>query len=100
MVAAYRKRHDFLVSALNDVRGFECRPGEGTFYAFPRVRGALEALGMDSDIELAQFLLNEADVAVVPGTAFGAPGHIRLSFACSTAELEESLRRIRRVVPA
>ena len=100
MVAAYKTRHDFVVAALNDIDGFECRPGEGTFYAFPKVRRSLDALGMADDIELAGHLLNDAGVAVVPGSAFGAPGYIRLSFACSMAELEESLRRIKQAVTA
>ncbi len=100
MAAAYRARHDFLVAALNDLAGFRCRPGEGTFYAFPDVRGAIEATGAGSDVGFVERLLNEADVACVPGSAFGAPGYIRLSFACSMAELEESVRRIGRAVAA
>ena len=100
MTAAYRARHDFVVAALNDIRGFECRPGEGTFYAFPRVTGALERLGLGSDTELTELLLNEADVAVVPGSAFGAPGYLRLSFACSLETLQEATDRIRRAVGA
>ena len=100
MTAAYRQRHDFIVAALNEIPGFACRPGEGTFYAFPKVEAALEDKGLDSDVQLAELLLNEGDIAVVPGTAFGAPGYIRLSFACSMAELEESVRRIKRVIAA
>ncbi len=100
MAAAYRARHDFLVAALNDLDGFRCRPGEGTFYAFPDVRGAIEATGAGSDVGFVERLLNEADVACVPGSAFGAPGYIRLSFACSMAELEESVRRIGRAAAA
>ncbi len=100
MAAAYRARHDFLVAALNDLAGFRCRPGEGTFYAFPDVRGAIEATGAGSDVGFVERLLNEADVACVPGSAFGAPGYIRLSFACSMAELEESVRRIGRAAAA
>ena len=100
MVKAYKSRHDFVVAALNDIPGFECRPGEGTFYAFPRVQQAIDARGLANDAEFAEFLLSEAEVAVVPGTAFGAPGYIRLSFACSTGQLEESLRRIKRAVSA
>ncbi len=100
MTAAYRERHDYLVPALNDIPGFECRPGDGTFYAFPRVAGALEKLGLASDTEFTEFLINEADVALVPGTAFNAPGHIRLSFACSLETLKEAVERIHRVVAA
>ena len=98
MTAAYRIRHDFVVAALNDIEGFECRHGEGTFYAFPRVQGALDALGMRKDVDLVEYLLNEADVACVPGSAFGAPSYMRLSFACSMESLEESIRRIKRAL--
>jgi aspartate aminotransferase len=100
MAAAYRARHDFFVDALNEIPGFECRPGEGTFYAFPRVRGTLGRKGMTKDIELVEFLLKEADIACVPGSAFGAPGYIRLSFACSMGQLEESIRRMKRAIAA
>ena len=100
MGAAYRARHDFLIPALNAIPGFECRPGEGTFYAFPRVSGALKRLTLASDADLARYLLNEADVAVVPGSAFGADGYLRLSFACSLEDLEEAVKRIKRAVTA
>jgi len=100
MTAAYRQRHDYIVAALNDIDGFECRSGEGTFYAFPRVSGALEQKGLQSDVELVELFLNEADVACVPGSAFGAPGYLRLSFACSMEMLEESVKRIKRALAA
>ncbi len=100
MAAAYRMRHDAVVSALNGIDGFECRPGEGTFYAFPKVTDALQAKGLSSDIELAELLINEADVALVPGSAFGAPGYLRLSFAASLETLEEAINRITRVLSA
>ena len=97
---AYRERHDILVRGLNSIEGVECRYGEGTFYAFPSVAGALERLGISDDIALATRLLEDAGVACVPGTAFGAPGQLRFSFACSTAELEEGLERLKRVLAA
>jgi len=100
MAAAYKKRHDFVVQALNDIDGFECRPGEGTFYALPRVANALGNKNLGSDVDLAALLINDADVACVPGSAFGAPGYIRLSFACSMEMLEEAMNRIKRVVSA
>ena len=96
MAAAYRMRHDAVVSALNGIDGFECRPGEGTFYAFPKVTDVVMAKGLSSDIELAELLINEADVALVPGSAFGAPGYLRLSFAASLETLEEAIKRIER----
>jgi len=100
MTRAYRQRHDFVVAALNDIDGFECRPGEGTFYAFPRVSGALQAMGLASDADLVEHLLNDADVACVPGSAFGASGYVRLSFACSMETLREAMNRIKRAVSA
>ena len=100
MVREYRQRHDYVVEALNAIPGFECRPGEGTFYALPRVTGALESLGLADDVALTGHLLETAGVAVVPGTAFGAPGYVRLSFACSMNELEEAISRIKQAVSA
>jgi len=95
MVTAYKARSDYLVKALNEIPGFECREGEGAFYAFPRVTGAMKAKGMAEDGDLVQLLLNEADVVLVPGTPFGAPGYVRLSFACSIGELEHAVARIK-----
>ena len=100
MNAAYKARHDFVVGALNRIPGMECRPGEGTFYAFPKVQEAIEAMGLRDDIELVERLLNVANVACVPGSAFGAPGYLRMSFACSMDELEESMRRVEKAVTA
>ena len=98
MVAAYKARHDFLIPELNTIPGFECRPGEGTFYAFPRVSGAMKKLSLATDADLARYLLNEADVAVVPGSAFGADEYLRLSFACSLEALTKAVERIKRAV--
>lgn len=100
MTAAYRMRHDAVVSALNGIDGVECRPGEGTFYALPKVTDALKAKGLSSDIELAELLINEGGVALVPGSAFGAPGYLRLSFASSLETVEEAVHRIKRVLSA
>ena len=100
MAAAYRNRHDLVVEALNRLPGVECRPGEGTFYAFPKVTGVLKSLGLADDLALTELLLEKANVAVVPGSAFGAPGYIRLSFASSEATLTEALNRIERVLLA
>jgi aspartate aminotransferase len=100
MTAAYKQRHDFVVAALNDIDGFECRSGEGTFYAFPRITEILQARELGSDSDLAALLIKEADVVCVPGSAFGAPGYIRLSFACSMETLVEAINRIKRVLTA
>jgi aspartate aminotransferase len=98
MVKAFRERHDYLVGALNEIPGFQCLPGAGTFYAFPNVAGAIQAKGLADDTALSEVLLKEAEVALVPGSAFGAPGYIRLSFACSLETLQEAVKRIRRVL--
>ncbi len=98
MTRAFKERHDFVIGALNDVPGFHCREGEGTFYAFPNVAEAVEAKGLADDSALAELLLNEAEVALVPGSAFGAPGYLRLSFACGIETLQEAIRRIRRLL--
>ncbi len=100
MCQAYRERHDWLVAALNDIEGFECRGGEGTFYAFPRVRGALQRTGHSDDADLTRHFLESADVACVPGSAFGAPGYLRMSFACSLETLQEAVERIKRALVA
>jgi aspartate aminotransferase len=96
MNEAFKARRDFVVRALNSVPGVSCLPGDGTFYAFAEVSRAIASIGCRDDNELAEMLLNDAGVAVVPGSGFGAPGHIRLSFACSMQTLEKALDRIAR----
>jgi aspartate aminotransferase len=100
MNAAFKKRHDFVVAALNSIPGISCRPGAGTFYAFADVHGAMRALGIKDDVAFAEYLLTEAGVALVPGSGFGAPDHVRLSFACSMETLEDAVRRIERALAA
>lgn len=99
MNKAFKERHDFVVAGLNAIAGVSCRPGAGTFYAFANVEGAMRALGLQDDNAFAEYLLVEAGVAVVPGSGFGAPGHMRISFACALKTLEDALRRIARVLP-
>jgi len=97
MNRAFKERHDFIVAGLNALPGVSCLAGSGTFYAFADVSQALPALGMRDDNELAERLLSEVGVAVVPGAGFGAPGHIRLSFACSMQTLEQALQRMKQL---
>ncbi|MGH8314001.1 MAG: pyridoxal phosphate-dependent aminotransferase [Steroidobacterales bacterium] len=94
MNTEFKKRHDLVVAGLNSIPGISCLKGAGTFYAFANVEGAMKAIGCRDDNEFAEYLLNTAGVAVVPGSGFGAPGHMRLSFATSTALLESALERI------
>ena len=95
MLDAFHARHNFVVATLNQIRGVHCLPSDGTFYVFPDVRTAITTLpGVDDDIVLSEYLLEHAGVAVVPGSAFGAPGYIRLSFATSMTNLQTALARI------
>lgn len=94
MVSEFRIRHDRLVEGLSKIPGLKVRPGDGTFYTFPNIEGLMQAVGVETDVELCERLLSEANVALVPGSAFGAPGHFRLSFAASRDVLDEAVRRI------
>ena len=99
MLKAFKARHDFVVQALNGIPGVRCTQADGTFYTFPDVSAVIKRLdGVNDDVELAEYLLREAGVALVPGSAFGAPGYVRLSFATSMELLEEALRRLKRVL--
>ncbi len=93
MVKAFRERHDWLVAALNELPGVTCVAGDGTFYAFPDFNAAISNLGCKDDLELAEKLL-EGGVALVPGSAFGAPGCMRLSFAVGLDTLKAAVERI------
>ena len=98
MNRAFKERHDFIVRGLNALPGVSCVPGAGTFYAFADVSKAVVASGCRDDGEFTEMLLERAGVAVVPGGPFGAPGHIRLSFACSMQTLEKALQRLHNVL--
>ncbi|MES1944038.1 classes I and II superfamily aminotransferase [Salinisphaera sp. PC39] len=95
MVKEFKKRHDFVVAALNDLPGVRCLPSDGTFYSFPDFSEAIARLdGVDDDVALSEYLIEKAGVALVPGSAFGAPGYARLSYATSMENLEKALERI------
>ena len=99
MVTAFEERHDFVVDRLNRIPGVTCLPTDGTFYLFPNVQELIERLdGIGNDVEFAEFLIEKAGVALVPGSAFGLGGHIRLSIATSMANLEKALERIESAV--
>lgn len=91
---ALRARRDRVVAALNAVPGIDCPSPDGAFYVFPRITGAMAAKGFESDAALCTWLLEDHGVAIVPGRAFGLPGHARLSFAYSDADLDAGLGRI------
>ena len=95
MLKAFKQRHDYVVEALNGIQGVECLPSQGAFYSFPNMQAAIDRLdGINNDVELAEYLLNEAGVALVPGSAFGAEGYMRLSFATSLENLQQAIGRI------
>ncbi|MEW6354530.1 MAG: pyridoxal phosphate-dependent aminotransferase [Pseudomonadota bacterium] len=91
----FKQRHDVVVEGLNAIQGVRCLPSQGAFYSFPSMHGVIERhQGMKDDVDLAEYLLSETGVALVPGSAFGAPGYMRLSFATSMENLREALRRM------
>ena len=100
MLKAFRERHVYIVDALNKIAGVKCIAAGGAFYAFPDVRAAIKALQgkgtikAATDIALSEYLLDQAGVAVVPGSAFGSEGYMRLSFATSMDNLEKAVQRI------
>ena len=94
MVEQYKIRHDYLCSALNAIEGFKTSPGTGAFYLFPDVKNVIENKGFSDDMELSEYLIESANVAVVPGSAFGSKGYIRLSYATSLEQIKEAVNRI------
>ena len=90
----YKIRHDYLFSALNDIQGFKASIGTGAFYLFPDVKSAIEKKGFSDDVEFSEYLIETANVAVVPGSAFGSAGSIRLSYATSLNQIEDAVERI------
>jgi aspartate aminotransferase len=96
MCAEFKRRHDVFFAGVRSLPGFDCVPASGTFYLFPNVEAAMRAKRVKTDVDLCERLIDEAGIALVPGTAFGAPGHLRLSFAASMSTLEDALARLAR----
>jgi len=95
MLVHFKERHDYVVERLNRIPGVECLATDGTFYVFPSVAGLIDAIdGVKNDLDLAEHLIEKAGVALVPGTAFGTPGHVRISIATSMDNLSKALDRI------
>ncbi|GAB4182305.1 MAG: pyridoxal phosphate-dependent aminotransferase [Wenzhouxiangellaceae bacterium] len=91
----FKERHDYFVAALNKLPGVDCLPGDGAFYAFPSFQQVIdERDDLNNDIELANWLLETVGVATVPGSAFGVPGHLRLSYAAGMDTLREAIQRL------
>jgi aspartate/methionine/tyrosine aminotransferase len=98
MKVAFDRRRKLIVDMLNAIPGVECPMPEGAFYVYPSVKGVLgkEIRGQVStdSAQLASLILDEAEVAVVPGEAFGTPGYLRLSYATSDANITEGVQRM------
>ena len=97
MVVEFKRRHDFLVAGLNAINHIQCLKSNGTFYSFPNIQGLIDARDdLNSDVDVANMLLEDVGVALVPGSAFGADGYMRLSFATSMENLQQAVERIGR----
>lgn len=91
VVAALRRRHDFVYHELSAMRGIRCCAAQGTFYIFPDVQAAMARKGFATDHAFCEYLIESAGIAVVPGSVFGAPGHVRLSYATEMISLEKAM---------
>ncbi len=101
MRLSFQKRYDYFRAALNGIPGVDCPSCEGAFYAFPSFQGVIDAIAaLNNDVDLAEWLMEEAGVSTVPGSAFGAPGHLRLSYAASLEYLQDAVKRINQAVMA
>lgn len=99
MLVEFKKRHDYVVDELNKMPGFECIKSDGTFYVFPNVEAVCSRLeGINNDLDLAEYFIEKSGVALVPGSAFGCPGHIRISIATSMENLQTALQRIQQAI--
>ncbi|MFK7795708.1 MAG: pyridoxal phosphate-dependent aminotransferase [Gammaproteobacteria bacterium] len=99
MSAAFEERHDFVVEELNKISGISCSKSQGTFYCFANIDEAIQQTeGVENDVEFATYLLTKCGIAVVPGTAFGLPGYMRISFANSKQKLADATQRLKEVL--
>ncbi|MBS0358432.1 MAG: pyridoxal phosphate-dependent aminotransferase [Proteobacteria bacterium] len=99
MVKAFKERHDFVCNRLKAMPGVECIPADGAFYLFPNMQKVIDQLpNVHNDVEFTEHVLMTVGVALVPGSAFGAPGCVRLSIATSMSKLEDALNRLEKVI--
>lgn len=95
MLKAFKERHDYVHGRLNKMAGITCNASDGTFYAFPNISELIaKTNGVKNDVEFADYVLQKAKLALVPGSAFGNEGYARLSFATGMNVLEEALNRL------
>lgn len=98
MQDAFKERHDYFYHALSMLNGCDVCPGQGAFYLFPDVTAWIQQLGLKDDLEFSEYILEKAHIAAVPGSAFGAPNHIRFSYATSQEKLEMAVERLKQLV--
>lgn len=94
MLNAYKERHDLMHKTLNEIKGIHCIASDGTFYLYPNMSEAIARLGLKDDLAMTELLLEKGHVAVVPGSAFGTPGYIRISIATSMDNLQRAIDRM------
>jgi len=94
MLDEFKIRHDYVVEALNNIQGVRCLKSDGTFYAFPDMSELIQKAGCQNDSDFAEYLIQEVGLALVPGSAFGAVGHLRVSYAASMETLKDAISRI------
>jgi len=98
MLKAFHERHDYLIKRLSIMPGVQVFPADGTFYLFPNVQTIIERLSLVDDVAFTEALLDKAGIALVPGTAFGTPGCIRLSFATDLDTLKKAMDRLEQFI--
>ena len=94
MVDEFKMRHDYLVENLNKIDGVECPTSDGAFYSFPKVEKLIQRLGLKNDIEFSTLCLEKLNIALVPGSAFGADGYVRFSFATSMENIQTAVQKL------
>ncbi len=95
-ISEFDRRRKYIVTELNTIPGIKCSMPKGAFYVFPNVKELMKMAGFEDDKSFAEFVLEEAEIAVVPGSAFGLPGYFRLSYATSFENIEEGISRLRK----
>jgi len=98
MVVEFKKRHDYVVDSLNAIQHIRCIESDGTFYSFPNIQDFIDSRDdLKNDVDVGNLLLDQVGVALVPGSAFGAEGYMRISYATSMENLEKAIARIKQV---
>jgi len=98
MLKSFKERHDYVVEAVNNIPGMQALPSQGAFYTFVNMQTLIDQTdGVSDDVELAEYILNTAEVALIPGSAFGASGYMRISFATSMDNLQEAIERLKKL---